>query len=291
MNVLEYIADPMCQKKLEGSLTAEYRMLCSGTLFRDVVGDPFKSEVARILLDRPFVLFATSRPLEDYPQELMLELSVPSVEIHQPSKTGTFTYGFHPDKEVASDLAALLCLLCRRSITVCGKTRERPADYAHPLFGLLGYPMPLATTGRRVFWRPHPISVAYSLQGAAYRDYNPPAKAVDPHRLTMLLTGLPRTKYAESIVMSCRLYALALELIHDRSDLAYPLLISSVETIANAVLERFQPNDDAKVAHKKAVYDLAIDLQLSKESAKQLAMAACKGEYWATRKFKDFLLT
>src|SRR5260370_33966600 len=63
MYVLEYLCDPRCEKNPEDTLTSEYRLLCSGTIFRDVCGDPDKSEVARILLDEPLKLFAASRPL------------------------------------------------------------------------------------------------------------------------------------------------------------------------------------------------------------------------------------
>jgi hypothetical protein len=150
--------------------------------------------------------------------------------------------------------------------------------------------MPLATTMRRVAWRQHPLSVLYSLEGRTYCDHNPPPKAIDPDRLTGLLTRLPRVEHATSVVRACRLYALALELIHDRPEIAYQMLISSVEAIANSVLRTFQPEDDMKVEHKKSVYDLAITLRLGEEAATKLAVEACQGDFWATRKFKKFLI-
>jgi hypothetical protein len=167
---------------------------------------------------------------------------------------------------------------------------ELHSDWPHPLFGYRPFPMPLATSMQRVFWRPHPLVVGYSLKGEDYRDYNPRPKALEPRRLTELLAGLPQIEYAESIVASCRLYALALELIHDRPDIAYQLLISCVETMANSALQQFQPNDDVKVEHKKPVFDLAISLKVAEELARQLAIEACRGEYWATKKFKQFLM-
>jgi hypothetical protein len=291
MHILEYLRDPRCEKKPKDSLTSEYRLLCSGTLYRDVGGDPYKSEVARILLDEPFLLFATSRPLDDYPLEMVLEITVPHVQEEEQVRTGQSIYSFHPDEEVAKDFAALLCLLCRRLITVSGKVSERHSDYTHPLFGQRPFPMPMATTMRRVSWRPHPLSVLYPnyKEGPEYEDYNPRPKALEPRQLTELLIGLPQLEHSESIVAACRLYSLALQLIHERPDISYQLLISSVETMANAALEKFQPDDDAKVEHKKAVYELAIGLGLTEEAAKKLAIVACKGEYWATKKFKKYL--
>jgi hypothetical protein len=105
-----------------------------------------------------------------------------------------------------------------------------------------------------------------------------------------MLLGLPRLAHAESIVASTRLYALALELIHERPDISYQFLISSVETIADSVLSPFQPTPDEKVQFQHGVYKLACKLGLQEEQARTLAIEACKPSYWATRKFKQFLL-
>jgi hypothetical protein len=100
---------------------------------------------------------------------------------------------------------------------------------------------------------------------------------------------LPRLEHAQSIVASARLYAQALELIRDKPDIAYQLLISAVETIANVALPDFQPDDDAKVNHQKRVFNLVMKLELGEETARTLALEACKTERWATRKFRKFL--
>jgi len=126
--------------------------------------------------------------------------------------------------------------------------------------------------------------------GQEIQNYNPPPKPVYAQQLTDLLLGLPKIENAESIVASCRLYALALELIHERPDISYQLLISTVETIANGTLGSFQPADDIKVEHQKAVYELALNLGLGQETARRLAIEACRREWWATKKFKKFLI-
>jgi hypothetical protein len=290
MHVLEYLADPKCEKKPEESIYAEYRLLCSGTLHQHCLGDYSKSEKARILLDEPLLLFVVSRPFDDYPLELALQLTVAHVEEKVETRTGIHIHGYHPDDEVVRDLAALLSLLCRRLITVSGKANERYADHRHVLFNHQPFPLPLATSMRKVFWRPHPLTVITSLEGQEIRDYNPRPKPVDARRLTELLLGLPTLPHAKSLVASCRLYALGLELIHERPDVAYQMLISSVETIANGTLRSFQPPDDAKVEHQKAVYDLACSLELGEGTARNLAIEACRREWWATKKFKKFLM-
>jgi hypothetical protein len=108
--------------------------------------------------------------------------------------------------------------------------------------------------------------------------------------MTAFLVGLPNARNATSIVASCRLYSLALELIHERPAIAYQLLISSVETIANAALEGFQPDERSRIKHKQKVYDLAISSGIDDNLSRSLAIEACKGDYWATKKFKKFLL-
>ena len=262
--------------------------MCSGTLYRDIIGDWSKSEAGRILLDPPLVLFAASRPFEDYPLELVLHLTVPRVEEREEHEAGHRIYSYHPDAEVAKDLAALLSLLCRRLITVAGKVNEKNSNYRHPLFDRM--PLPLATSMQRICWPLHPSMILTGRETQEIEDYNPRPKPIDATRLTALLLGLPQLAHAKSIVASSRLYALALELIHERPDISYQLLISSVETLARSALSSFQPTAEAKVEHQRAVFDLALNLGLQKEQAEKLAIEACKREYWVSRKFKTFLM-
>lgn len=288
VHVLEYLRDPSCARRPQDLLCAEYRLICSGTIYRDITGDWSKSEEARLLLAPPLLLYAASRPFDEYPLELVLRLRIARAEqTHKGPAGATMTTVFHPDAEVARDLAALLTMLCRRLITVAGKSTERHGDYRHPVFEYL--PMPLATSMRKVYWPPHPLTILTSFDGGQQvRDNNPAPTPLDPGALTALL-GLPRLEHAESIVASARLYAQALELIRDKPDIAYQLLISAVETIANQTLQNCQPDDDAKVSHRQGVYKLAKELGLGEQEARNLAVEACKAEHWATRKFRKFL--
>ena len=288
MHVLEYLSDPRCEQKPDDSVRAEYRLLSSGVLHRDMIGDWSKSEVARILLNDPLLLFVASRPFEDHPLELVLHLAVPLVR----DEADNFLTSYHPDAEVAKDLAALLSLLCRRLITVAGKTHERHLTtcYRHPLFDGVPLPLPLANAMQRSYWPSRPSIVSTGLNTQRIEDYNPWPKPVDAAKLTKMLLSLPRLAHRKSIVASSRLYALALELIHERPDISYQLLISSVETIASAALSSFQPADEEKVKHKQGVFDLAVSLGLKEDAASKLAIEACKGDYWIMRKFKRFLI-
>src|SRR5262245_58629206 len=145
MHVLHYLTDPNCEKKTKNRLFAEYRLLCSGPLHHRCLDDCSKSEGARILLCKPLLLFVVSRPFDDYPLELALQLIVPEVTDGELTKHGKSFSIYHPDEDVVLDLAALLSLRCRRLITVAGKVNARHSDYKHPLFDQQPYPLPLAT--------------------------------------------------------------------------------------------------------------------------------------------------
>ena len=106
--------------------------------------------------------------------------------------------------------------------------------------------------------RPIPPRLILGWNSQEIEDNNPPPTPVDPDRLTALLLGLPRLEHEKSIVASARLYALALELIREQPNVAYQLLVSSAETIANETISQdFQPDDEAKVEHQQRVFKLA----------------------------------
>jgi hypothetical protein len=286
-HVLRYLGDPFCARPEDASLWVEYRLLSSGVIYRKIIGDWSKSEAARFLLAPPLMLYATSRPLDDYPLEMVLHFKVAQeTETTQALGVSTASITFYPDSEVPRDLAALLTLLCRRLITVSGKSKEQHTNYPNPEFGHT--PLPVVTSMRKIYWPPLPATVISSIDKQEIHDNNPPPLAVDPTSLTALLIGLPRARYAECIVASARLYALALQLIREQPDLSYQLLISAVETIANEALRSFQPDDDEKVKHQHVVFDLVKGLGIKNEVARKVAIEACKREHWATRNSRNF---
>src|SRR3990172_5564515 len=127
----------------------EYRLLCSGELYnsRVLTADWRKSDATRILFRGAFSLVVCSHPFHDYPQELCLRLSAPSViESH-----GAAISMFFPDEDIARDLAALLSLFLRRLITVAGKVRElHPRRYQEEPDLLLDFPVGVANSFERV---------------------------------------------------------------------------------------------------------------------------------------------
>ena len=113
--------------------------------------------------DATLMLFAASRPIYDYPLELLLSFKVAQVNATRPSIGGSVVSSiFHPDAEVARDLAALLTLLSRRLITVSGKTQEKHARYPYHEFDHLPFPV---TALRRVYWPPLPAVSSPRIRG------------------------------------------------------------------------------------------------------------------------------
>jgi hypothetical protein len=251
-------------------VNVEYRLACSGEFYRHGVltGDWRKSDVTRLLLDEPFPMFVVSRPFEEFPQELCIRFSINRVT----ESDGNFSRSILPDVEVVDDLCALLTLLSRRLITRVVKTREKLDDPHSTKWYQSELPMPVVSHPQVVAWRRNP---------------NTPV-AVDSLSLTQFLTKLPSLPHAQEIVHAARLYKYALESIEDRPDTAYLALISVIESLSNVAYSTFEPSDADKISTKPLVVKLAKKLGLDDAQANALALEACKGDYWVSRKFKKF---
>ena len=269
------------------SVRVEYRLLCSGMLYPShFMGDWSMNDGARILLGLPVELLVASRPYDEYPQELVLRFVAPLVN----EKNGMITHLYHPDEEIASDLAALLTLLCRRLVTVATKVREEYDTTAVPPI-LANFPVPAVLRMKKSFWKPRPVAVSYSLDGTEYKSYHPPHVAFDSSHAMHVLSLLPKLKEASAIVRAARLYASAMERVESEPDIPYQLLISAVETLAGAVLQGWEPGTDQKIASKGGLVLYATkNEKLSKDVAERLALEACRDNPWSSQKFRKFLL-
>lgn len=290
MYVLPFLSDSLPRKSDDDVVAFEYRLLCSGEVYNKSIltGDWRKTDITRLLLTAPFALVVCSHPFDDYPQELSLRFRCPLVtEAH-----GRTTTTFYPDDEIANDLAALLTLLLRRLTTVTAKIREQhPRRYASEPEELLDLPVDFVNNLAPSHWDREPSSIVYGREGILeLTDYNPPPLGVDPLSLSALLRGLASSPHAQAFVLSARLYTLALEQIKHDADLAYQLLVSSVEAIATEVLRAYLPERDEMVEAKKSVFDLAVKLGLERERAESIAIEACSGIAWTSRKFVKFLV-
>lgn len=268
----------------------EYRLLCSGELYnaKVIAADWRKSDVTRLLATGPFLLTVCSHPFNDYPQELSLRFKTTMAR----ETKGRTTLTFYPDEEIARDLSSILSLLLRRFITVAAKVREiHQRRYDQELDFLLDNSADFVNRITRDYWTRKPATIIYGNKGIDdIIDYNPPPLGIDPQDLLKLLTALASSPCAESLVLSARLYAQALRQIEQEADLAYQSLISCVETIANQALQGYQPEEAEMVIAKKVVFDKAKELGLGQEQCREIAIEACSGMSWNTKKFIKFLV-
>ena len=271
----------------QNSVRVEYRLICSGVFFPShFLGDWSRSDGARILLHLPVELLVASRPYDDYPQELVLRFVAPLVT----ETEGSISHSYHPDSEIASDVAALLTVLCRRLVTVSAKVREQYHSTQVPPI-LADYPIPAVTTVKMSYWKERPLEFLYGLEGIKVKSYHPPHVPFHPAELMQALLTIPKLKVASAVVRAARLYASAMERIESQPEICYQLFISAAESMAGAVLEVWEPDRVGKIASKGALVSYATETEkLSKDVAQRLALEASKDNPWSSRKFKKFLL-
>lgn len=268
------------------TVEVEYRLVCSGCLTpANIVGDPLRSDMARILLNEPFTMLVASRPYNRYPQELALRFSTECVT----ESDGQHSHSFFPDAEISRDFAAMLSLFCRRLVTVFGKVGQRYSDPHMPL-ALREWPTEIVPFHPAVFWAERPASVVYGIRGDKVTDYQPPKVEFDVATFSRLLTSLPQWKLAGDLIRAARLYALALELIESRFSIAYLLLVSAAETVAGAALKDNSPGECVMNARFTRFREAAIEAGCSEDAADRVMLAAAEGERWTTWKFTTFLM-
>src|SRR3990172_2857790 len=110
MWVLDFLSDPGW-KGTSHRVNVEYRLVSSGVLYNgDVLTtDWIKTDATRLISRKPITLLVASRPIDSYPQELMLRFT--SAPVTQ--KIGTYQSIFSPDREICKDVCALLTIFCR----------------------------------------------------------------------------------------------------------------------------------------------------------------------------------
>jgi hypothetical protein len=220
-----------------------------------------------------------SHPFADYPQELCARLAVNRVVNENPSKS--FTRVFLPDEDVIEDLCSLLTFLSRRLITPVGKIRER-----HPtgIDGLGSYaeavPIPIMGPSKVAIWKRRPATIITTVQQQNFILNDPPPVGVDDGALSTLFKTLPTIEHAANIINAARQYRTALELIESRPGIAYQLLISTIETLADVALADYQPDEAEKIKAKQVVQAQTKKYGLTEVQANHLALLASKELRW-----------
>jgi hypothetical protein len=273
-----------------GGEEVEYRLACSGELYnrKVITADWRKSDVTRILLNDPFLIFVTSRPFDSYPQELSVRMTLNFVteEGGAPNMRGSRI--FLPDEDVIEDLCAILSLLSRRLISAVTKTRQKLDDESTPRGLPSEVPMPILGHTKVNAWRRRPVTIITGWTSQEFRSNDPPPVGVDPQALGKFLIELPGMRNAQDIVHAARQYKSALELIEERPDTAYLALVSVVESLASVALKEFEPDEAEKVKFHAPVEKRAREFGLCEAQARALALEACKGQRWLKRKFVKF---
>lgn len=266
----------------------EFRLACSGALYnrRVTTSDWRKSDVTRLLLEKPFTLFVASQPFDSYPQELCARVTVAQVTEQATNDMGTSSIIFVPADDIIEDACAVLTLLSRRLITPVVKTTH--AGPGTPTWYRSNMPMPIVDRFKVVAWPRRPLTVTTSITGQAVKFNEPPPVGVDHDALAAFLAHLGASVYAQDIVYAARQYKTALELIEGRPDTAYLALVSVVETLASIALAAHEPEESERIAVKANVAKRARELGLHEEQAKQVALEATKGDRWLARKFVKF---
>jgi hypothetical protein len=283
-----------------GLVNVEYRLACSGQFCNrrvSIHGDYRKSDASRVLLKSPLELFVVGHPFDAYPQELCLRFSLDSVSEPEGTglESGTSTVIFLPDEHIVEDFCSTMTLLSRRLVSPIVKVRERRADdgsRTHDALGSYGSecPIPVLNPPDAPVWKPRPVTTITNSEGLKIVDNNPPLVGVDPWALSEFLIQFPNLPKADQVVYAARLYRTALETIELRPDIAYLLLVSTVETLANVAYEDYEPSEPEKLEARVPLRNCAQQMGLTTEQTKQLILADCKSEKWTTKKFKKFLL-
>jgi len=193
---------------------------------------------------------------------------------------------------IANDLAVLLTLYLRRLVTVAVKVRESCLD-APSTEGTMwvDYPCPVFGPLTASYWHQHPAVLVYGSKGVErVIDYNPGPKGIDAGELCAWLSQTAAVPDLDGFLRSARAYAEAMEVIGSNPQLAYLMLITSVEAIACSTLHDYTPSVEDRIQAKQGVVRTAIAFGLSDAQAKELALKATEGDRWVAAKFVGFLM-
>lgn len=280
--LIDYLKDPTSDP--EKRRTSEFRLLCSGLMFSG--NRPVHNIYARLLLAKPFTLAVampiTARP--HYPQEWSLRISIAAVTESANNMTRTLM----PDYEIASDLAALLTLLCRRLITVAGNvsiSEKAPIDGAPDWLSTM--PVPIVTKLSIKHWPDQPSIYVSHPTRPELNHPEPQVKRFESDRVERLLWGLPRIQHAGRFVLAARLYAAAMTILFERTDIAYALMTMSVEALANHAVTAPDARETAKRNIPPKFQAKGKEQGLTEEQVKAMWESMAEGR--STFKFARFM--
>jgi len=262
----------------------EYRLLCSGTLYRDrVLGDWTKSDTCRLIVHEPFQTMVCSHRIDENPQELSVRFRIQSTEVGDARDRLIY----FADSQIIDDLAAFLTVYTRRPISILGKIRSLYLD-DYPSHLPLDSPRPIHNLSAR-HWTPRGFTIRSAMNSVEIQSNDPPPVAVDPERVIAQLRALAQSN-SQDVFRAIRLYATALDLLMERPQVAYVLLVSTIETLADGYMKKWLPTEDERVEPYRGLMKQGRRLGLTEEQARSLALSAGKQNPWIKRRFIEFVI-
>lgn len=115
--------------------------------------------------------------------------------------------------------------------------------------------------------------------------------ALNEHAMVRWLRRLAAAPVVgEAFIAAVRLFASAIEVMRTRPDVAYVLLVSSVEAMALVTLDRWQPPAAVRRQTREPMLKEARRQGLTASATRRLVDASLKGNDWLRRKFVEYLL-
>jgi len=236
----------------------EYRLLSWGELYPGPAIVDLGSGAARwILADWPFKLFRSSDP-DQIPQRLCLQFRLPS-------EPGAKYIDYD---RVASELAAFLSVVTRRRVVAEAMTRRGDLPEEHPIH-LYGHS----------YWQPTQAPMLVDSR--------------DVIRLLEAARRLPET-IGTGLVLALRLYHSAVQMLYSETDMAYLLLMMSLEAVSGVVIADYRLSDDGPLAEEEYLDNKfagwkALMQSDTAEERKRIAAILTANERFVKRKLLRFV--
>lgn len=241
----EFLAEWAKNQAATGPLTYEHRLLLSGCGYNaDLLGDASRSDLGRILLLEPVELLTAALPFSEYPQELVLRISV-----REKARTsGAQTVSYAPHREIVGGIVALLSIYLRRLVTHGGTNTVETSDWipAHPILKRL--PIPIVSSSKQAtFWSKLPLNSLTSVDGTTLHNPNPEAVGVSPEKLRLFLLQIGKHPQAKKIIDAARSYHRGLELLFDHPDISYLCFIFAADALAHAAFPSVERSEQERL--------------------------------------------
>jgi hypothetical protein len=259
----------------------EWRVAFSGQLYpRGLLGKHRGAwSQARLLMEDPFeVVTCVGLPRHGHEQ-----LCVRFPTLAKEEKSGKTTIIGANSREILDEFLSVVCLLTRVPLRII----TRAATYVAPHYLRQDFGDPQIRRMDRIIDARMPQALVGFLD-----DETQVAQAccdLDGKAFGAFLQALAHDPSGDVFVAAARAFATAIELQDRRPEVAYLLLVSSVEALASVAYDGWAPTLDEIKEARGPLVKAANDLSLCDAQAESLVRASCAGDQWAARKFRRYL--